>query len=235
MKKIFTLIVALVATASMSFASSASYKIVFHGNDSIAVDGPAINSAEFLTKPGVMEAGAEYIDSAEVSKVYRADHAMGIKFNTTKAIGTLTLTLSDMGKVKANKIVAEASAYVTDYKANRLNKFIINGVESATTIEKADTVDGKYVFPKYEFQLDGSELSKIVVTTGNTQKARLNLKSLEVIFEATGVDAVETSKEVANVKYYNLTGVESATPFEGVNVKVVTYTDGTKEALKVVK
>lgn len=235
MKKIFTLIVALMATAAMSFASSASYKIVFHGNDSIAVDGPAIKDAEFFTKPGVVESGAEYIDSAIVVRVYRADHAMGVKFNTAKAIGTLTLNLSDMGKVKANKIVAEASAYVTDYKANRLNKFIINGVESATTIEKADTVDGKYVFPKYEFQLDGSEMSQIVITTGNTQKARLNLKSLEVIFEATGVDAVEVNKEVANVKYYNLTGVESATPFEGINVKVVTYTDGTKKAIKMVK
>lgn len=235
MKKIFTLIVALVATAAMSFAYSASYKIVFHGNDSTAVDSPAIASEEFLTKAGVMEAGAEYIDSVNASKIYRAERTIGIKFNTAKVIGSLTINLSNNGKVKANKIVAEASAYVTDYKAGRLNKFIINGVESATTIEKADTVDGKYVFPKYEFQLDGSELSKIVVTTGNTQKARLNLKSLEVFFEATGVDAVETSKEVANVKYYNLTGVESATPFEGVNVKVVTYTDGTKEALKVVK
>ena len=43
------------------------------------------------------------------------------------------------------------------------------------------------------------------------------------------------SKAVAGVKYYNLAGVESNKPFDGVNVMVTTYTDGTKAAAKVIK
>ena len=43
------------------------------------------------------------------------------------------------------------------------------------------------------------------------------------------------SKAVAGVKYYNLAGVESNKPFDGVNIMVTTYTDGTKAAAKVVK
>ena len=43
------------------------------------------------------------------------------------------------------------------------------------------------------------------------------------------------SKAVAGVKYYNLAGVESNKPFDGVNIMVTTYTDGTKSAVKVVK
>ena len=42
-------------------------------------------------------------------------------------------------------------------------------------------------------------------------------------------------KTVSSVKYVNLAGVESSKPFDGVNVVVTTYTDGTRSAAKVVK
>ncbi len=51
----------------------------------------------------------------------------------------------------------------------------------------------------------------------------------------TGVDNAVAAKTVAGVKYYNLAGIESATPFSGVNVKVINYTDGSKQAVKVIK
>ena len=61
----------------------------------------------------------------------------------------------------------------------------------------------------------------------------------EVIFipakETVGVTDVNTSKQVAGVKYYNLAGVEGAKPFDGVNVVVTTYTDGTNATTKVIK
>ena len=44
-----------------------------------------------------------------------------------------------------------------------------------------------------------------------------------------------TSKEVASVKYVNLAGIESATPFNGVNIVVKTYTDGTHSTSKMMK
>lgn len=43
------------------------------------------------------------------------------------------------------------------------------------------------------------------------------------------------NKEVASVKYYNLAGIENDNPFMGVNIMVVTYTDGTKSTTKVLK
>ncbi len=52
--------------------------------------------------------------------------------------------------------------------------------------------------------------------------------------EVTGVEDIN-AKAVAGVKYYNLAGVESNKPFDGVNVVVTTYTDGTKAASKVIK
>lgn len=52
---------------------------------------------------------------------------------------------------------------------------------------------------------------------------------------ATGVEDVNAEKTVAGVVYYNLLGAASDRPFEGVNVVVTTYTDGTKSSKKIIK
>lgn len=52
---------------------------------------------------------------------------------------------------------------------------------------------------------------------------------------ATGVNDVNSAKEVKGVSYFNMMGVESAQPFEGVNIMVTTYTDGTQSAAKVLR
>ena len=52
---------------------------------------------------------------------------------------------------------------------------------------------------------------------------------------ATGVNDVNSAKEVNGVSYFNMMGVESAQPFDGVNIMVTTYTDGTSSAAKVVR
>ena len=51
----------------------------------------------------------------------------------------------------------------------------------------------------------------------------------------TGVQEVNTDKAVSHITYYNLSGMQSATPFEGVNIVVTTYTDGTRTAQKMMK
>ena len=52
---------------------------------------------------------------------------------------------------------------------------------------------------------------------------------------STGVNDVNSAKEVKGVSYFNMMGVESAQPFEGVNIVVTTYTDGTQSAAKVLR
>lgn len=51
----------------------------------------------------------------------------------------------------------------------------------------------------------------------------------------TSVRAIEADKEVAGVKYYNVAGVESDKAFDGVNIMVTTYVDGSTKAVKVIK
>ena len=51
----------------------------------------------------------------------------------------------------------------------------------------------------------------------------------------TGVEKVDGERELVNVRYYNMMGVESASPFEGVNIVVREYSDGSRIATKVLR
>jgi hypothetical protein len=55
------------------------------------------------------------------------------------------------------------------------------------------------------------------------------------INDGSGIDQIANQKEVATVRYINVAGQESKTPFEGVNIVVTTYTDGTSTTAKVIK
>ena len=76
-------------------------------------------------------------------------------------------------------------------------------------------------------------------TGGNTLRA--NKSNDYIVYPLNLSDNVVTvinnvtGKAVAGVKYYNLAGMESDRPFEGVNIIVTTYTDGSRSSAKVLK
>lgn len=87
-----------------------------------------------------------------------------------------------------------------------------------------------------DFTPQGAEvlLSNIVLATPSTGvyyaddvKAPVN--------DATGIEQVVADKQVASTRYINVAGQESETPFSGVNIVVITYTDGTTSTVKVIK
>ena len=51
----------------------------------------------------------------------------------------------------------------------------------------------------------------------------------------TAVQDVVTTKTIKSVRYYNVAGIESTQPFEGVSIVVTTYSDGSSSAIKVIK
>ena len=76
------------------------------------------------------------------------------------------------------------------------------------------------------------------IATPEPQPSKDN-NEMEVIVNWTGsgvptsIDAIDGS-EVKSTRYYNLMGVESATPFQGVNIIVKEYTNGSCELSKVI-
>ena len=52
---------------------------------------------------------------------------------------------------------------------------------------------------------------------------------------ATGIDGVnKAEREVIGVEYVNLAGCRSAKPFDGVNVVLTRYSDGTSSSAKMI-
>ena len=55
----------------------------------------------------------------------------------------------------------------------------------------------------------------------------------EGVDPATAIESVVAGNgEVKSVKFYNVAGIESATPFQGINIVVTEYTDGTRTTTK---
>ncbi len=84
--------------------------------------------------------------------------------------------------------------------------------------------DGTY---SMTFEKEGYETK----TVGEVDAANVTLELAEVV----GVDDVNAAKAVTSVRYMNMAGQQSQQPFEGVNVVVTRYTDGTTSTTKVVR
>ncbi len=85
-------------------------------------------------------------------------------------------------------------------------------------------------FPEIEWEGDIYFDDLKYVHYGNEEQTA----SLEDIV-ITGVEDLNTGKAVQSVTYYNVAGIQSTTPFDGVNLVVTKYTDGTKSTVKVIK
>ncbi len=58
--------------------------------------------------------------------------------------------------------------------------------------------------------------------------------SLATAIETINADKAGGLRSLKSTRYYNLMGVESGTPFEGVNIVVKEYSDGTRESSKMI-
>ena len=70
---------------------------------------------------------------------------------------------------------------------------------------------------------------------GNNETQRYQLYTRVALYGSSSVVEDMAKKTISSVKYVNLAGMESVDPFEGVNIKVTTYNDGTTSTCKVMK
>ena len=72
-------------------------------------------------------------------------------------------------------------------------------------------------------------------TGGNNETQRFQFYNRVEMWGSSAVVENLSEKTINNVKYYNVAGMESNVPFDGVNIKVTTYNDGTTNTCKVIK
>ena len=77
-------------------------------------------------------------------------------------------------------------------------------------------------------------LANILLATPD-QETYLAANAKARVNDPSGIEQVTADRQVAAVRYINVAGQESETPFDGVNIVVTTYTDGTTSTVKVIK
>lgn len=191
------------------FAPNTYCALNFMGESSVKGTNPAYTSSYYFATPKANE----YANV--VWAVYNAtDGAFYLPSHTT-------------GSINVQEFKA---AFNVDYSLNSVdNPTLTDGeVYSFEALVKevaVATTDAKSAPRKTAYDSTVAPSTKFVVYP-------LDLDDKKV---ATGVNDVNSAKEVKGVSYFNMMGVESAQPFDGVNIMVTTYTDGTQSAAKVLR
>ena len=144
-----------------------------------------------------------------------------------KAVGMKTYEVGSKPKAtSARRSIVEGGANGAWYKVD-------SDISFAGICEKAETFDGVVTVEIYLVNGDVTSVNEL--SNSNYYITKVSHTIVKDPTISTGVEDVDAEKTVAGVTYYNLLGVSSDRPFEGVNVVVTTYTDGTKSSKKIVK
>lgn len=145
-----------------------------------------------------------------------------------KAVGMKSYEVGG-SKPKATSVrrsIVEGGANGAWYKVD-------SDISFAGICEKAETFSGVVTVEIYLVNGDVTSVSDL--SNSNYYITKVSHTIVQDPTITTSVEDVDAEKTVAGVTYYNLLGVSSDSPFEGVNVVVTTYTDGTKSSKKIVK
>ena len=144
-----------------------------------------------------------------------------------KAVGMKSYEVGSKPKAtSARRSIVEGGANGAWYKVE-------SDISFAGICEKAETFDGVVTVEIYLVNGDVTSVNEL--SNSNYYITKVSHTIVKDPDISTGVEDVDAEKTVAGVTYYNLLGVSSDRPFEGVNVVVTTYTDGTKSSKKIVK
>ena len=97
---------------------------------------------------------------------------------------------------------------------------------------RQDNGQGGYANMYFTSDYQGFDSSKFIIFPLKASPSGSNGSDLGNV---TRVKEVATQREVISVRYYNLMGVESSKPFEGINIVVTTYSDGSRTSKKILR
>ena len=87
---------------------------------------------------------------------------------------------------------------------------------------------------EFDAQDASMTLANVLLVTPN-HMTYLAADAMALMNNNSGVEQVTIDKQIVGVRYINVAGQESEIPFDGVNIVVTTYTDGTTTTVKVMK
>ena len=206
------------------------------------------NSFQFdVYLPQTVEIIVDYDDEFNEVKYYQGDRLPGSSVLDWAKKAGIVKVIDGVNYDVYTFTCFNANAYGTHFSAKNAALYERNGA-----LKKDAKLFGITVQNKNQDQAEGRINGDMIL--GNTL---LTLRETpEIFFYGTGGRDVENrymqfnrvamwgstsvvenlaAKTVNNVKYFNVAGMESNVPFEGVNIMVTTYNDGTTSTSKVIK
>lgn len=181
----------------------------------------------FMGKSSVKGNTPAYTNSSYYFAIPKANEYANVVWAVYNATDGAFYLPSHTGSINVQEFKA---AFNVDYSLNfvdnpELTSGAVYSFEALVKEVAVATTDAKSAPRKVAYDSTVTPSTKFVVYP-------LDLDATKV---ATGVNDVNSAKEVKGVSYFNMMGVESAQPFDGVNIMVTTYTDGTSSATKVLR
>lgn len=133
-------------------------------------------------------------------------------------------------------VVAEDHIYVNGVDRKRL--YVDSGVDADINFEDLYFYIVEGIGVSNNFWLSGQtgDIGPcVMLSCSENGETIFTKKDFRISSNSTVISSIEGDKYAQNVCYYNLLGVKSAIPFNGVNVKVTTYSDGTRKCEKVLQ
>ena len=173
--------------------------------------------------PASANKNAYVVQEGKVVTVYNYDDA----FNTAQ------FTIEGSGK---SLVSVDGSAA---YK-NKRNTFNFVAIPEELTEEEVTPTDasvrGTIIDPQ---NVEWGNCAAVEPTAGTNHGSYVYSVKLALDnpldLTVTGIESIAAGGNITGVKYVNLAGVESSEPFNGVNIKVITYDNGTTQAVKVIR
>ena len=194
--------------------TESAWQKIFLNNDlpvgawqlSIALpDGLEVTAAGF---PATAERKARYPYTEDDEGEVEYEHTMSSGFNANEGVYKLI---------------------VFNTKGNNMNEDVTSGPIARIKLTAAANFAGgdvEFTYFKSDYFIPGQP---------NAAWTMVNPSVCHVTTPHTAIENVDASKSIASVQYVNVAGQVSSTPFNGVNMVVTRYADGSTVTTKVVK
>ncbi len=143
-----------------------------------------------------------------------------------------SISLTDNVSLKSNQIVNvtgywnESEGVLQASRNGNQGQSMV--IDTSWANEGTTLKDGQYYTMRVAISL--KESSSLITASGANNYIGHMLEASETP-ELTGVENI-ASRAIKNVRYYNVAGLESSTPFKGINIVVTEMNDGTKRTEK---
>lgn len=215
----------------------------------IGINEDFSNWAVFDT--GVMGASNLAVGDNELSTSFGTGNmAFPVAGNVTLTISNVTETSCTLNITLTEEIVPDKAYYLIGAFNGWDESAMVPFVENDGVFTLTHTFSGEFKVKDENgnwwgggVTLTAETPSVTLIDGGNLILAEENEYTLTIEdgvltvtgFPQTAITSLDADANVASVKYVGITGMMSEAPFNGVNIMVVTYKDGSRKAVKIVK